>query len=233
MQGVSSDVPAKAGTASLALNMLDKGTSTMDLYAISNQLDMNGAELNTRSDQDISYVQLKALTQNLQPSLNILSDIVLHPSFPEDQFKILKEQRLTDIDFEKSDPTDLVRRILPALIYGKDHPYAMPQSGTGYIASVKELTRNDLVSWHDTWFRPGSSTLIVTGNVSMNVLLPALETVFGSWKQGAAPAKNVQAIPPPKEGKVYLIDKPDATQSVIVAAQVSLAGGRQNEAAIQ
>ncbi|HEX5155094.1 MAG TPA: pitrilysin family protein [Parafilimonas sp.] len=231
--GISSDALAKAGRAALALNMLDKGTSTKDLDAISSQLDINGAELNTRSDQDFSYVQLKALKQNLQPSLNILSDIVLHPSFPEDQFKILKEQQLTDIDFEKSEPNSLVSRNLPALIYGKDHAYAMPQSGTGYTASVKELTRNDLVSWHDTWFKPGSSTLIVTGNVSMNVLLPALETAFGNWKQGVAPGKNIQAISPTKGGKVYLIDKPEATQSVIVAAQVSLPGGRPNEAAIQ
>ncbi len=231
--GLSSDAPAKAGVASLTLDMLNKGTTTKDMYAISNQLDMAGAELNTRSDQDMSYVQLKALSQNLQSSLNILADVVLHPSFPGEQFKTSKEQRLTQIDFEKSNPNDLARRILPSLIYGKDHPYAMPQSGSGYTATVKNLTKNDLEQWHDAWFKPNNSTLIVTGNVSMQKLLPALETAFAGWKEGNTPSKNIQAIAPTKGGKVYLIDKPDATQSVIIAAEVSLNGGQQNEPAIQ
>ncbi|HEY6977510.1 MAG TPA: pitrilysin family protein [Chitinophagaceae bacterium] len=231
--GFSSDAIAKAGTASLALDLLNKGTTTKDIYAIANQLDMAGAQLNTNSTQDFSFVQLKALTQNLQPALNIFSDVVLHPSFPEDQFRILKEQRLSQIDFEKSDPNDLVRRILPALIYGKDHPYSMPQSGTGFTASVKNLTRNDMIAWRDTWFKPGNSTLIVTGNISLDKLLPALEKAFGAWKEGKAPEKNIQAIPATKGGKVYLVDKPEATQSVIVAAHVSLPGGQQNEAAIE
>jgi len=231
--GFSSDAIAKAGTASLALDLLNKGTTTKDIYAIANQLDMAGAQLGTNCTQDFSFVQLKALTQNLQPALNIFSDVVLHPSFPEDQFRILKEQRLSQIDFEKSDPNDLVRRILPALIYGKDHPYSMPQSGTGYTASVKSLTRNDMMAWRDTWFKPVNSTLIVTGNISLDKLLPALEAALGAWKEGNAPEKNIQTIPATKGGKVYLVDKPEATQSVIVAAHVSLPGGQQNEAAIE
>lgn len=231
--GLSSDDPAKAGEASLALDMLPKGTATKDMYAISNQLDMQGAVLNTWNDQDMSYVQLKALTQNLQPSLNILADVVLHPSMPDDQFNILKEQRLTAIDFEKSDPNDLARRILPALVYGKGHPYAMPQSGNGYTATVKTLTKNDLVQWHDAWFKPNNSTLIVTGNTTMDKLLPALEAAFATWKEGTAPSKNIQPVAATKGGKVYLIDKPDATQSIIIASEVSLPGGQPNEAAIQ
>lgn len=231
--GFASDDIAKAGTASLTLDLLNKGTTTKDIYTITNQLDMAGAQLNTFSIQDLSFVQLRALSQNLQPALNILSDVILHASFPEDQFKILKEQRLSQIDFEKSDPNDLVRRVLPALIYGKDHPYGMPQSGSGYTASVNGLTRNDMIAWRDTWFKPGNSTLIVTGNISMNKLQPALETAFGTWKEGNVPTKNIQTVPATKAGKVFLIDKPEATQSVIVAAHISAPGGKENEAAIE
>ena len=231
--GLSSDEIAKAGEVSLALDMLNKGTTTKDADAIAKQLDMMGAVLSTRNDQDLSYVQLKALSQNLQPSLTILSDVIMHPSFPDDQFKILKDQRLTQIDFEKSDPNDLVGRILPALIYGKGHPYAMPQSGSGFTSTVKNLTRNDLMQWHNAWFKPNNSTLIVTGNVSMEKLLPALQTAFADWKEGDAPVKKIQTIAPTKGGKIYLVDKPDATQSVIIAAQVSLTGGQTFEPAIQ
>lgn len=231
--GFASDVPAKAGAASLALDLLDKGTATKDVFAIADALDAVGAQLNTRSEQDLSFVQLRALAQNLKPSLLLFSDIIRQPAFPESQFAILKDQRLSEIDFEKSDPRSLVMRTLPALLYGKNHPYGMPQTGTGYTASVKSLTRKDLMDWHAQWFTPANSTLIVTGNVSMSTLLPALEAAFSGWHGGAAPAKNIQTVPATAGGKVYLIDKPDATQSVIVAAHVSVPGGQPDDIAIE
>jgi len=231
--GFASDEPAKAGVASLAVDLLDKGTSTKNLFQISDQLDRVGAELTTRSEQDMSIVQLSALTQNLKPSLSIFSDVLLNPAFPSDQFSILKDQRLAAIGEEKTDPNNLVFRNFPALIYGKQHAYGMPQTGTGYTESVKSVTRADLINWHNTWFKPGNSTLIVTGNITMANLLPALEEALGSWKEGNAPAKNTITVPATKGGIVYLINKPEATQSVIVAGHVTAPGGTADDIAIE
>ncbi len=231
--GFSSDTRAKAGLASFALDLMDKGTKTRNAFQISDQLDMLGAQLNTRSDLDLSFVQIKALSENLTPSLQLFSDIILNPSFPEDQFKIQKEQRLADIEQEKSNPTAVVFRIAPAINFGPDHAYGMPESGSGFETSVKSITRSDLENWHHDWFRPGSSTLIVTGNTSMDKLLPALESAFGNWKPGKAPAKNIGTVPRSKGGKVYLIDKPGALQSTIVATHISEPGGQQEDIAIE
>jgi len=231
--GFSSDVPAKAGAASLALDLLDKGTATKNLFTISDDLDRVGAELSTRSEQDMSIIQLSALTQNLKPSLTILSDVLLHPAFPADQFLILKDQRLATIGEEKTDPVGVVYRNLPALVYGKQHAYGMPQTGTGYTESVKSLTRADLINWHSAWFKPNNSTLIVTGNVAMAKLLPELEAALGSWKPGDVATKNINIVPATKGGVVYLIDKPEATQSVIVASHVAVPGGSADDVAIE
>ena len=231
--GFSSDTRAKAGLASLALDLMDKGTKTRNAFQISDQLDMLGAQLNTRSDLDLSFVQIKALSENLAPSLQIFSDIILNPSFPEDQFKIQKEQRLADIEQEKSNPTGVVFRIAPAINFGADHAYGMPESGSGFESSVKSITRSDLENWHANWFRPGSATLIVTGNTSMDKLLPALESAFANWKPGKAPTKNIGTVPRSRGGKVYLIDKPGALQSTIVATHVSEPGGQQEDIAIE
>ena len=231
--GYSSDVPAKAGAASLALDLLDKGTTTKNLFTISDDLDKVGAELSTRSEQDMSVIQLSALTQNLKPSLNIFADVLLNPAFPANQFSILKDQRLATIGEEKTDPVNLVYRNLPALIYGKQHAYGMPQTGTGYTESVKSLSRADLISWHSAWFKPNNSTLIVTGNVSMTTLLPYLETALGSWKAGDVATKNINTVPATKGGIVYLIDKPEATQSVITASHVAVPGGTVDDVAIE
>jgi zinc protease len=231
--GFSSDPRTKAGMASLALDLMDKGTRTKNAFQISDQLDMLGAQLNTRSDIDLSFVQLKALTENLSPSLQLFSDIILNPSFPEDQFNIQKEQRLADIEQEKSAPTEIAFRVAPQINFGAEHPYGMPESGNGYEATVKSITRTDLQNWHQTWFRPGSATLIVAGNTSMDKLLPALESAFNQWKPGKAPDKNIAAVTPSKGGKIYLIDKPGALQSTIVATHVSEPGGQPEDIAIE
>jgi zinc protease len=173
------------------------------------------------------------MAQNLQPALNIFADVILHPSFPDDQFKILKTQRLSQINNEKADPNEVVARVLPKLLYGKDHPYGMPGSGAGYIESVSNLLKADLIQWHDNWFKPNNGVIIVTGNINMKQLLPALEKAFGTWKPGDVPAKNTALVAATSGRKVYLVDKPGATQSVIVAAQLSVPPGQPNEAAIE
>ncbi len=88
------------------------------------------------------------------------------------------------------------------------------------------------MAWHRAWFHPNQSTLVVAGDVTMEALLPAVEQAFGAWPRGAAPAKRLDAVTASRGGRVYLMDKPDAPQSVIVAAHVSKAGGRKDDLAI-
>jgi zinc protease len=231
--GYSSDASTKAGLASLALDLMTEGTKTRNAFTIEDELDMLGASINSSSDMDLSYIKLQALSQNLLPSLRILADVVLNPSFPEDQFAIKKQQLLSQIAQEKADAGSVAFRILPGLLYGSTHAYGLPSSGSGFAQTVSALNRNDLVQWHKQWFRPGSATVIVTGNTSMDKLLPALESAFGTWAPGQAPAKNVRTVERTKGSKVYLIDKPDAPQSMIVAAHISEANGQPEEIAIE
>jgi zinc protease len=231
--GYASDTAAKAGTASLALDLMDEGTKTRDAFQIVNELDSLGARLNTFSQLDLSFVKLQATSENLRPSLGILADVVLNPSFPQDQFSIQKQRRLAQIGQEKAQPNTMALRVLPGLLYGASHAYGRPLTGSGNEKSVEGITREDLMQWHAEWFKPGSATLIVTGDTKMDTLLPALEAAFGTWKPGKAPAKNISTVAKTAGGKVYLIDKPDAPQSTIVAAHVSEPSGQAEEQAIE
>ncbi|GEO12281.1 peptidase M16 [Segetibacter aerophilus] len=231
--GYASDPTGKAGTASLALDLMDEGTKTLDAFQISNQLDLLGATLNSFSQLDLSFVRLGATSENLRPSLKILSDVLLNPSFPADQFALKKQQRLSQIGQEKSQASGAALRILPQLLFGANHNYSNPLSGSGYETSVQTIQRADLIDWHSKWFKPGSSTVIVTGDVTMDKLMPALEEAFAGWTAGNAPAKNIAVVDKTKGGKVYLIDKPDAPQSTIIAAHISEASGQPEDVAIQ
>ena len=229
--GIASDSQAKAGLATLALDLMDEGTKTRNAFQIVDELDSLGARLFTGSSLDMSFVRLQSTAENLQKSLGVMSDVVLNPSFPADQFSIQKQRRIAQIGQEKANPNALAQRILPAIIYGANHAYGKPASGTE--TSVEAITREDLMKWHSDWFKPESSTVIVTGDTTMQKVLPMLETAFSNWKAGTAPTKNLATVPKTPGRKIYLIDKPDAPQSTIVAAHVSETSGQTEDLAAE
>lgn len=229
--GSSSDTPAKAGVATLALDLMDEGTKTRDTFQIANELDSLGAALFTSSSLDMSFVKLLATSANLRPSLAVMADVILNPSFPTDQFSIQKQRRLAQIGQEKAQPNALALRILPNIIYGANHAYGKPASG--FEKSVEGIAREDLMKWHADWFKPGSSTVVVTGDVTMDKILPALEETLGGWTTGTAPAKNLSTVTRTQGKKIYLIDKPNAPQSTIVAAHVSETSGQPEDLALE
>jgi zinc protease len=230
--GYAADVPEKAGLASLTLDLMDDGTATRDTFAIVDELDRLGASVATASTLDLSLVRLQALTRALRPSIDVLADIVLRPSFPQDMLKLALQRRLAQIGQEKATPTTAAVRLIPPILYGTTHAYGTPLTGSGFEGTVSKLTREDLVGWHRSWFQPSRSTFIVTGDTTMAAVKPELERAFGGWKAGPAPTKRVQPVPATAGGRVYLVDRPGAPQSVIVAAHVSETGGQPEDLAI-
>jgi zinc protease len=229
--GTSSDSAANAGLSGLALDLMDEGTKTRSALVMEQQLDSLGARLNTGNGLDMSFVRLSATTANLKPSLAIMADAALNPSFPADRFDTQKKRRLAGIEQEKASPTAMAQRVMPGLIYGKGHSYGKPASG--FSQSLGSLTREDLIKWHADWFKPGSATIILAGDTTLAAALAALEESFGGWKGGKAPQKNLSTVARTPGKKIYLIDKPDAPQSVIVAAHVSETSGQAEDLAAE
>ncbi|MEQ1758359.1 MAG: pitrilysin family protein [Vicinamibacterales bacterium] len=230
--GYSSDSNATAGAASLALDLLDEGTASRDSFRIIDDLDAIGAQITTGSSLDLSFVRLRTLTRSLKPSLDLYADVVLRPSFAQNMVDLAKQRRLAQIAQEKVQPVGLAQRVASTLIYGADHAYGNPLTGSGFERTISPLTRADLVAWHRAWFHPGNATLIVAGDVTLAALLPELERAFGAWPRGTAPAKRVVPVPATSGGRVFPIDTPGAAQSVIVATHVSETGGRADDLAI-
>jgi len=229
--GATNDVPEKAGVASLAMQMLDKGTRTRNVFQMSDALESLGASLGTGGGAELSTMQLQSTAANLAPSIALLADAALNPAFPADQFMIEKQRRVAQLGQERANPTGLAMRIMPTILYGANHPYG--KSALGTDASVAGITREDLVQWHANWFKPGNATIIVSGDTTLAKLVPALEASFGSWKGGAAPAVTIPAVAPTQGKRVFLIDRPGAPQSIIVAGHVTEANGQPEELAIQ
>ncbi len=229
--GTAADSVDKAGVATMALDLLDKGSKTRNAFDMSDAFESLGARLRTGSSFDQSFVSLESTAANVKPSLDLMADAALNPAFAADQFALLKQRRLAQIGQEKAQAAGLAGRILPGILYGADHAYAKPASGTE--KTVAAITVGDLASWHANWFKPGSATVIVTGDTTMGKVLPMLESSFASWKPGSAPAKAIATVARTPGKQVYLIDKPDAPQSTIVAAHISEANGQPEDLAME
>ncbi len=231
--GFAADQAGIPGTASLAMAMLDEGTARRNSIQISDQLAQLGANLGTGSKLDVSTVSLEALNENLDASLDIYGDVILNPAFPRTDFDRLKKQRLAQIQQEKADPVGLALRVFPGLLYGADHAYANPWTGSGTEESTARIKREDLVRFHQTWFKPNHATLVVVGATTMSEIKPKLERLFASWKPGDVPTKNIATVGQQPRPVVYLIDRPGSLQSVILAGNVAPSKANPKEVTIE
>ena len=221
--GAASDQTATPGTARLAMDLLDAGTTQRTALQISDELSSLGATLTTQSFQhglDSSSVKLSALKAALDPALDIFADVILNPSFPESDVKRLRNQMIAEIQREQSQPPMMALRVFPRILYGSKHAYGNPLTGTGTEASVAKLNRAGVQRFHDTWFTANNATLIIIGDTTLTEITPKLEKLFGRWKAGNVPAKNLAQVEQQNSSMVYLIDRPGSIQSLIFAGHV-------------
>jgi zinc protease len=218
--GWSADQRDKMGVASFMARMQDEGTKSRTALQISDELQRLGAQVNTGSSLDNCTVSLNALKPRLQPSLDLWADVVLNPNFPTEEIERQRQQVLGIIQQDRKRPVQMGLRIIPGLLYGDSHPYGQPFTGTGHESTVKAIGRDDLVSYHGTWFKPNNATLVIVGDTSLEEIMPALEKALGTWKSGDVPAISVPERPQPARTTVYLIDKPAAAQSVLLVGQL-------------
>ena len=217
--GYAADLLASEGTAAFAAAMLDEGTESRSSIDISDQVAALGATLNTNADLDATEVSMTALKANLAPSLDLFADVALHPSFPAAEVDRLRAERIAAVQREKASPIAIALRTLPKLMFGEGNAYATSFTGSGTEASLAAIQRDDLASFHDTWFKPNNATLVVVGDTTMAEIRPQLERLFADWKPGDVPQLNIAPVEN-RPAEVYLVDRPGSVQSMILAGHV-------------
>jgi len=220
--GYASDALDKPGVASLAMRMLEEGTKTRKSLEIGEAFAGLGAQFGASANLDSGIVYMNTLKATMPQALDLYSDLILNPSFPQNEFARLQKDRLAAIAREKTVPQLMALRVLPSILYGKEHVYAKPFTGTGTEAAVQRMSRDDLVKYHATWFKPNNATLLVVGDTTLAEVKPMLEKAFAGWKAGEVPKKVLANVAAPEKSVVYLVDRPGALQSVIVGAQLAV-----------
>ena len=188
--GFAADQFAQPGTAALAMNMLDEGTKTKNSIEISKELASLGATLGAGSNLDTSTVSLSTLKSTL--------DRASESVFRRDSQSCLPASRLRT-SAEVTDRCHTERevaagtmglRVFPKLLYGAGHAYGNPYTGSGTEESVAKLRREDLVKFHETWFKPNNATLVVVGDTTMAEIKAEARGPLLRMEARASPAKE-------------------------------------------
>lgn len=211
--GTDTDPVTQPGLASMTADVLDEGTKSRSALQIAEELDFIGANLGVNAFTDGSSVTLNCLTKHLDKALAVYADILVNPTFPEKEFERLKQQRLTGLLQQKDRPTTIASLAFNKVLYGDNHPYGM--NSTGSERSLKEMKREDLVKFYETYYRPNNATLIVVGDVKLKDIKGKLETLLASWKPADLPKLSLPPAPTIASRKLFLIDKPGAPQSEV------------------
>jgi zinc protease len=219
--GSDHDPLSKPGLATMTAQVMDAGTTSMDALQIADKLDYIGASMGIRAGVDGTFASLETLTKHLDEALSVFGDVISHPTFPEKEFERLRNQRLTGLLQQKDRASTIASLAYNHIIYGPNHPYGNDPSGTE--ESVKNFTRQDLVNFYSTYYRPNNATLIVVGDAKLADLVKLLEKNLSEWKKGDVPTLTIPPTKPIDARRIYLIDKPGAPQSEIRVGYPALA----------
>ena len=211
----------KEGLASMTATLLTEGTTSRDALALAGDLAEIGASVDADGELEHSTLSLTTLTKHTARALELYTDVLLHPSFPEKALNRHRLQRLARLKARLDEPQGVAGVVFPKVLYGEDHPYGRPDLGTP--KTIAGLTRDDVVAFHKRLFHPNNSALIVAGDTTPDDIVKTLEQALKGWEPGDVPGAKAPGAPPAsKPVTVYLVDKPDAAQSYLAVGHVGV-----------
>jgi len=218
--GSTSDPAGQEGTASLAAALLRKGTKTRSAEQFSNDLDFIGGSFNAGASTDFTFISAEFMKKDLAKGLDLLSDPILNPTFPPDEFTKLVAQRKDGIRAAKDQAQGVLGTYFNAYLMG-GHPYARPTNGDEL--SLAQITRDAVAKFYATYYKPGNAILSVVGDFDSAEMEKALATQFGGWANATVPAVQLSAATPAQGKRLLLVDKPDSTQTYFRIGNLGIA----------
>lgn len=223
------DPVGEYGTHATMVDLLTEGTTRRSALDIAVEQETLGASLSVAAGTETTTAFLSTLSPNLQPSLDLLADVVRNPAFAPDAMDRVKSQRTAAVAQELSSPAGLAIRAFMPLVYGERHPYAHA-SNAGDADVIAGLTREDMVAEHAEWIRPATATITAVGDVTMDELVAALEATLGDWQDPATPvpAKAVdQAAADSDAPRIVVVNRPNSPSSFLVLGRPTPLSGWQ------
>ncbi len=200
------------GVADFTASMLRKGTKARSADEIASAIDFVGGALDTQASSESSFASCSVLSKDARLCIDLLSDVLLRPTFPETEMAEVRDQVMAALAARYDNPHELASEHFDNLLFGEKNPdgwVLMPED-------VQKISRADLVTFWKTYYRPGNAILAIAGDVDAAKLRGELDKAFGSWEKADVPVRAEPRVPPLKATRILLVDRPDLTQATLM-----------------
>jgi predicted Zn-dependent peptidase len=212
--GGTADPDGKAGLAQMAASLLDQGTATRSAKEIAEAIESAGGSLSASAAWDATTASATVLANRTALAAELLADVVRNPAFKDDEIERIRTQTLNALQVSRADAGTVADEVFDRVVF-EGTPYARPLSGTA--ATVRAITRDDLVAFHRTHFAPDNATLAIVGDITAKDGFALAEQYLGSWpkpdRPGMLALKRLETKP--TTTRIIILDKPDAAQTEI------------------
>jgi len=209
--GDYNDPKDKIGLSSFTTSLLDEGANGLTSLELADEIDYLGANLSSSTNRYSTWISLNIPKSKLKEGLKLLHSIIVNPNLEEIELNRLKEKSLTSLFQQKSDPNAIARRAFNFVFY-KTHPFGYSLSET----SIKNIKISDIKKYHSDYYRPNNSKFFIAGDINQKEVIELLEKYFLEWKSSIIPdSKPIKKFDEIKGLKIFIIDKPEAAQSIV------------------
>ena len=216
--GDAFDPPDLPGLSDVLTHMLTEGTVSRTSRQIADEVARIGATLNAGANSDYSTVAASALASYANTIFELLADVALRPSFPEDELQLTKQNTQQNMIAQRAQPSFLASETLARVIFGK-HPYAVVSPT---VESINAMTREQLAGFHRAAFIPNNAVLLIAGDVRRDAVMKRVEKLFAAWQPGEVAQPAWPPLPEREARSLYLVNRPGSAQSNIVIANAGI-----------
>ena len=213
--------PSKSGLASLTAGMLNESTEKYSSEDIQEELRKLGSSIYVSSDDDGTYISINTLNKNIDETLQLAEEILLHPAFKQKDFDRIYKQQLESIKAGQEDPSSIADDIYYQLIYGENHIYSIPSYGSE--ETIANIKLDDVINFYNNYYSPNLSELVIVGAINNQNLIDLVEKLsfLHDWENKNVQIPKLPKTSTPEKLKIYFVDKPEAPQSEIRAGYVT------------
>ncbi|MEC8375601.1 MAG: insulinase family protein [Pseudomonadota bacterium] len=217
--GMLLDTSEKAGTAYLTALLMNETTANYSNEALANQLAKLGSSISFSTGGRYSQIYVSTLTKHLDATLELLKEKLFNPAFTQTDFDRMKERVLQGLQQQAKTPSSIAKRARDLVLFGAENRVSLPDEGT--IDTVNAITLDDIKRYYQQYYSPSKASIVVVGNLPQEAVLSNLD-FLAEWQGNDYEFNEYSAFPEYKENTIYLVDSPEAVQSVVYIVDRSL-----------
>ncbi len=217
---------SKAGTASLMAQLMNEGTATKTPEELEEAIDLLGASINIRARDEALVISVNTLSRNFEKTVDLVEEMLLEPRWDSTEFVLAKESVINSFQRNKANPGYMASRALDKLMYGENHVFSIPLSGTE--ETVPGISIDDLKEFYNTKLSPSLARFHIVGDIDQERVEAALSSLESRWEKKEVVFPEILIPGNPDESKIYFVDFPGAKQSVIQIGNIAISHNHQD-----